>query len=80
MSDEPNGRPPGQNNIYAPDTSVVPKEHDPSANALKSEEEHNELEELAANGESLPEPEDDSPNPPPGPDEEEGDEESGDDE
>jgi hypothetical protein len=58
MSDYDNGKPPGQNVIYAPDTSVIPKENDPAANQPKTDERMNELEELAANGESLPEPED----------------------
>lgn len=38
MSDLPNGRPPGQNNLHAGTEPYVPKENDPSAGAQKPDE------------------------------------------
>lgn len=37
MSDYPNGRPPGQNNLDATSPAYVPAENDPSATAQKSD-------------------------------------------
>lgn len=42
MSDFPNGRPPGQNNLDAGTEQYVPKEHDPSAGAQKPDEDRPE--------------------------------------
>jgi hypothetical protein len=42
VSDFPNGRPPGQNNLDASVESYVPKENDPSAGAHKPDEDRQE--------------------------------------
>lgn len=42
MSDFPNGRPPGQNNIDAGAEQYVPAENDPSATAQKPDEDRSE--------------------------------------